>query len=64
MLKQGCASEKGVHDMFSRKPQTGLTARREMSRKHAAAKKENKEIVKIVRPINGYLNVNGATMPY
>ncbi|MBR6395880.1 MAG: hypothetical protein IKS09_02810 [Lachnospiraceae bacterium] len=47
--------------MFSRKPQTALTAKKEMKRNHKSA---NKNVVAMVKPLNGYTNANGVMMPY
>ena len=48
--------------MFSRKPQTALTTKKMMERKHAA--KQNKAIVAEVKPANGYANINGCLLPF
>jgi len=47
--------------MFSRKPQTALTAKKEMKRNHKAA---SRKVVAMVKPLNGYTNANGVMMPY
>ena len=53
--------ERGVCTMFSRKPQTALTAKKEMKRNH---KQTKKNVVAMVKPLNGYTNANGVMMPY
>ena len=47
--------------MFSRKPQTALTAKKEMKRNHKST--VNKPLAQ-VKPLNGYSNANGVMMPY
>lgn len=49
--------------MFTRKPQTALTAKKTMQRTHSGQKKIT-VAVPTLQPVNGYANVNGILMPF
>lgn len=49
--------------MFSRKPQTALTAKKNAQRNHNNEKKAV-AYVPTLQPVNGFANVNGIIMPF
>jgi len=53
----------GVDIMFSRKPQTALTAKKNAQRNHSNEKKVV-AYVPSLQPVNGFANVNGIIMPF
>ncbi|MCI8627225.1 MAG: hypothetical protein HFI40_13300 [Lachnospiraceae bacterium] len=49
--------------MFTRKPQTALTTKKNMQRSRSTQKK-NTVAIPSLQPANGFANVNGVLMPF
>lgn len=52
--------------MFTRKPHTALTAKNEILRSHKRDEERQsmQAYTPILKPVNGYANINGFVMPF